>query len=57
MKKFKNSFELGEKVAELEQTIVSGEIILPLIVIALQSDFSIGDFALFFEGYNSRVEV
>lgn len=52
-----SSFELGKKIAELEKTIASGDALLPIIVIALQSNFTLGDYGLFFEGYNSRMEV
>lgn len=48
------AFKDGENIAKIEQCLLSGECILPIVVGCLQRQYSINDYSLFFEGYNRQ---
>lgn len=50
------AYEQGRKIALIEKSLVSGFSILPIVVECLQSNYSLSDYGLFFEGYNFEIE-
>jgi len=50
------AYEHGQKVALIEKSLIHGHDLMPFIVQCIQSNYSLFDFGLFFEGYNKEKE-